>query len=107
MLIFSGEEFKALSAAHPSRLLVLEASFTWCRPCKGFQRAYEVGLDFKTTGGRCREQGESGTASLFCLQLTARGCRHDGRCTCAENVHACTSDSSICGCAYRLWAAAP
>jgi len=48
MLIFSGEEFKALSAMHPRRVVVLEASFTWCRPCKGFQKSYEVrhhGLD--------------------------------------------------------------
>lgn len=42
MLIFSGEEFKALSATHPRRVVVLEASFTWCRPCKGFQKSYEV-----------------------------------------------------------------
>jgi Ca2+-binding EF-hand superfamily protein len=41
MLIFSGEEFKALSGAHPRRVVVLEASFTWCRPCKGFQKSFE------------------------------------------------------------------
>lgn len=41
MLIFSGEEFKALSTSHPRRVVVLEASFTWCRPCKGFQKSYE------------------------------------------------------------------
>jgi hypothetical protein len=45
MLIFSGEEFKALSSSHPQRVVVLEASFTWCRPCKGFQRSYEVRCD--------------------------------------------------------------
>lgn len=43
MLIFSAEELDALMAAHPQRLVVLEASFTWCRPCKGFTRPYEVG----------------------------------------------------------------
>ena len=41
-LIFSGEEFKALSSSHPQRVVVLEASFTWCRPCKGFQKSFEV-----------------------------------------------------------------
>jgi hypothetical protein len=30
-------------AAHPDRLVVLMASVTWCRPCKGFQENYEAG----------------------------------------------------------------
>lgn len=41
MLIFSAQEMDALMAAHPERVVVLEASFTWCRPCKAFQRPYE------------------------------------------------------------------
>jgi len=40
-LIFSAEELDALMAAHAQRVVVLEASFTWCRPCKGFVRPYE------------------------------------------------------------------
>jgi thiol:disulfide interchange protein len=36
------EEFDLLLAGHPDRLIVLEASLTWCRPCKGFERAYQV-----------------------------------------------------------------
>lgn len=27
---------------YPEHVVVLQASFTWCRPCKGFIRAYEV-----------------------------------------------------------------
>lgn len=33
----------AVLAAHPDRLVVLMASVTWCRPCKGFQENYEAG----------------------------------------------------------------
>ena len=45
MLVFSAEEVDELAKAHPRRLLVLEASFTWCRPCKGFARAYQKFAD--------------------------------------------------------------
>ena len=38
----SEEEFDAALAQHAQRLIVLEASLTWCRPCKGFERSYEV-----------------------------------------------------------------
>lgn len=31
----------AVLKAHPGRLIVLMASVTWCRPCKGFQEKYE------------------------------------------------------------------
>lgn len=41
ILIFSSQEMDALMEAHPQRVIVLEASFTWCRPCKAFQRPYE------------------------------------------------------------------
>lgn len=45
MLVFSAEEVDELAAAHPRRLIVLEASFTWCRPCKGFARSYQKFAD--------------------------------------------------------------
>lgn len=38
----SEEEFDVLLKEHAERLIVLEASMTWCRPCKGFERAYQV-----------------------------------------------------------------
>lgn len=41
MLIFSSQEMDELMQAHPERVVVLEASFTWCRPCKAFQKPYE------------------------------------------------------------------
>ena len=41
-LIFSGEELEAIKEQYPKHVVVLQASFTWCRPCKGFIRAYEV-----------------------------------------------------------------
>lgn len=46
MLIFSAQEMDALMDAHPKRVIVLEASFTWCRPCKAFQRPYEVLISY-------------------------------------------------------------
>ncbi|KAK9916986.1 hypothetical protein WJX75_009515 [Coccomyxa subellipsoidea] len=39
--IRSEEEFDFLIGEHAERLIVLEASVTWCRPCKGFERAYQ------------------------------------------------------------------
>lgn len=41
-MLMSEEEFDAALALHAQRLIVLEASLTWCRPCKGFERSYEV-----------------------------------------------------------------
>jgi len=38
----SEEQFDAALAQHAQRLIVLEASLTWCRPCKGFERTYQV-----------------------------------------------------------------
>jgi Ca2+-binding EF-hand superfamily protein/thiol-disulfide isomerase/thioredoxin len=40
-LIFSEEEFDAVLAAHPDKLIVVMASVTWCRPCRSFQEIYE------------------------------------------------------------------
>ena len=39
--ISSEEEFDLVLEGHQQRLVVLEASLTWCRPCKGFDRAYQ------------------------------------------------------------------
>lgn len=41
-LIFSEAELDSLLQQHSSRLIVLEASMTWCRPCKGFERSYQA-----------------------------------------------------------------
>lgn len=41
-LLMSEEDFDAALAQHAPRLIVLEASLTWCRPCKGFERPFEV-----------------------------------------------------------------
>ncbi|BDA40816.1 probable thioredoxin at C-terminar half [Coccomyxa sp. Obi] len=40
-VIRSEQEFDFVMAEHAERLIVLEASMTWCRPCKGFERAYQ------------------------------------------------------------------
>lgn len=40
-VISSEEEFDLVLRGHQQRLVVLEASLTWCRPCKGFDRAYQ------------------------------------------------------------------
>ena len=41
-LIKSEEEFDLVLKGHARQLVVLEASLTWCRPCKGFDRAYQA-----------------------------------------------------------------
>jgi hypothetical protein len=40
-LIRSEEEFDLVLRGHRQQLVVLEASLTWCRPCKGFDRPYQ------------------------------------------------------------------
>ena len=68
MLIFSAEELDALMAAHPDRVVVLEASFTWCRPCKGFQRPYEARRPSRGTPpwSRIRTHVQAGPVVLCC-----------------------------------------
>ncbi|CAL5225664.1 g8524 [Coccomyxa viridis] len=39
--IWSEEEFDWVLSEHAQQLIVLEASLTWCRPCKGFERAFQ------------------------------------------------------------------
>ena len=41
-MIFSEAELDCLLEAHSDRLTVLEASLTWCRPCKAFERSFQV-----------------------------------------------------------------
>ncbi|KAK9810405.1 hypothetical protein WJX72_010210 [[Myrmecia] bisecta] len=39
--VFSTEEFDTVMTDHADTLVVVEASLTWCRPCKGFERTFE------------------------------------------------------------------
>lgn len=41
-MFFGEEELDFILSEFGQRLVVVEASMTWCRPCKGFERAYEV-----------------------------------------------------------------
>jgi hypothetical protein len=41
-IIFSEAELDDVLKAHKDDLVVLEASLTWCRPCKGFEPSYKV-----------------------------------------------------------------
>ena len=41
-VIWSEEEFDWVLSERAQQLIVLEASLTWCRPCKGFERAFQV-----------------------------------------------------------------
>lgn len=41
-MLFSEEEFDCLLQSNPDHLIVLEAGLTWCRPCKGFERTFQV-----------------------------------------------------------------
>lgn len=40
-MFFGEEELDFILSEFGQRLVVVEASMTWCRPCKGFERAYE------------------------------------------------------------------
>ena len=42
LMLFSEAEFDVLLEAHASQLIVLEAGLSWCRPCKGFERTFQV-----------------------------------------------------------------
>jgi len=52
-LFFSQEELDVLLEKNSDRLVVVEASLTWCPPCKGFEKTLQV---------PCHPPGES----LFC-----------------------------------------
>ena len=41
-MLTSDEQFDLALERHAPRLIVLEASLTWCRPCKGFERTYQA-----------------------------------------------------------------
>ncbi len=41
-MLTSDEQFDLALEQHAPRLIVLEASLTWCRPCKGFERTYQA-----------------------------------------------------------------
>lgn len=41
-LIFSEAELDSILEEHSDRLVILEASLTWCRPCKGFEKTLKV-----------------------------------------------------------------
>ena len=41
-LFFSQAELDALLERNADRLVVVEASLTWCRPCKGFEKTFQV-----------------------------------------------------------------
>lgn len=42
-MFFGEDELNAILHEYGERLVVVEASMTWCRPCKGFERPFEVG----------------------------------------------------------------
>jgi thiol:disulfide interchange protein len=41
-LFFSQAELDLVLEEHSDRLVVVEASLTWCRPCKGFEKTFQV-----------------------------------------------------------------
>ena len=41
-MFFGEDELNAILEEFGEKLVIVEASMTWCRPCKGFERAYEV-----------------------------------------------------------------
>jgi Ca2+-binding EF-hand superfamily protein len=41
LTVFSEEEFDQILAANPDRLVCIQASLTWCRPCIGFEPTYD------------------------------------------------------------------
>lgn len=51
-VIFSEAELDSILEEHSDRLIVLEASLTWCRPCKGFERVFQASCCAFRTGWR-------------------------------------------------------
>ena len=41
-MVFSAEELEEVLQENSSRLTVIEASLTWCRPCIAFERTFEA-----------------------------------------------------------------
>ena len=42
LMFFSEAEFDFLLDSHAEQLIVLEAGLSWCRPCKGFEKTFQV-----------------------------------------------------------------
>ena len=42
--IFSDQEFEQILKHYPDQTIAIMASLTWCRPCIGFEKSYEVRL---------------------------------------------------------------
>lgn len=76
-VIFSEEELNAVLEDNPSRLIVLEASLSWCRPCRAFTRTYEVNQNPKQAGqviqykGMLMESWDFGLALVFGLGVSS------------------------------------
>ncbi|KAI3431308.1 hypothetical protein D9Q98_004367 [Chlorella vulgaris] len=73
-LVFGEEEFDAVLAANTDKLVVLMASVTWCKPCKGFQETYEQAARHYTDAVFLKFYGNSNesTKALFKERLKAR-----------------------------------
>ena len=45
--IFSDQEFEQILKNYPNQTIAIMASLTWCRPCIGFEKSYEVRLQVR------------------------------------------------------------
>ncbi|KAL4423152.1 hypothetical protein ABPG77_007805, partial [Micractinium sp. CCAP 211/92] len=73
-LFFSEADLDAVLASNPGKLVVLMASVTWCRPCKGFQSTYEAAAKHYKDAVFLKFYGNSneGTKELFKERLKCR-----------------------------------
>uniref|UniRef100_A0A061SGG2 Ef-hand domain-containing thioredoxin n=1 Tax=Tetraselmis sp. GSL018 TaxID=582737 RepID=A0A061SGG2_9CHLO len=74
-LIFSGEELDDIMESNPGRVVVVMASLTWCRPCKGFQRTFQRFADVYKECRFVKFYGNSNekTKALFKDRLRVKG----------------------------------
>ena len=55
--IFSDQEFEQILKNYPNQTIAIMASLTWCRPCIGFEKSYEVRLQVGCHCASCQVLG--------------------------------------------------
>lgn len=76
--IFSDQEFEQILKNYPDQTIAVMASLTWCRPCIGFEKSYEVRL---LVGYRSRIVSSARWLCFILWTCSSITCRDLLRCT--------------------------
>lgn len=75
-LLFSEAELDEVLQKDSGKLVVLMASMTWCRPCKGLQRPYQVTRIMRIAGVGWAGSGRIGPGLPIFFDMNFAGISH-------------------------------